>query len=85
MIATASAMIITKTTAYRNAIVHDGGVLVGHTELVDGVGGVFVEPHAHVRRHVAVEDVDVGVAVRQLVLVHYSNGVADLVQVQTAL
>jgi len=64
---------------------HDGGVLVGHLELVDEGRGVLVEEDAEVWRHVVHQDVDVAVPVRQLVFVDQANGVTDLVQVQTFL
>ena len=64
---------------------HDGGVLVGHIELVDEGRGVLVEEDAEMRRDVVHQDVDVEVPVRQLVLVDQADGVTDLVQVQTFL
>ena len=64
---------------------HDGGVLVGHLELVDEGRGVLVEEDAEVWRYVVHQDVDVAVPVRQLMLVDQADGVTDLVQVQTFL
>ena len=64
---------------------HDGGVLVGHLELVDEGRGVLVEEDAEVWRDVVHQDLDVAVPVRQLMLVDQADGVTDLVQVQTFL
>ena len=70
---------------YRDAVVHDGGVLVGHVELVDDGGGVLVEEDPEVGGHVVQQDTDVVVTVRQLVLVDQAHRVTYLVQVQAFL
>ena len=73
------------TLTYRDAVVHDGGVLIRDLHLVHFARGVLVEPDAHVRLHVVVHDLDELVPVGQLVLVHQADRVADLVQIQAFL
>ena len=56
--------VIRGVSTHRYTVMHNGGVLVGHVELVDEGRGVLVEEDAEVRCDVLHQDVDVAVSVR---------------------